>query len=109
MQMPEHRAVQRDGASGSQRGPKLQLPWKSKSRDDVLKAQDKATMKAAKRQRQQSVEEGKELRKLKMDSMDDNRLKVFLGEEINRLENENLVSNYIHNYACTCTCMHVCS
>ena len=85
----------------SQTSSKSHILGKSKTKEDTaLKAQRKATMKAAKREREKSMREGKEKRKQKMDSMDEAKLREFLGNDINRLETENIVS---FNIMCCCS------
>ena len=54
----------------------------------------KAKMQAEKLQRERSVKESKEKKIREMKEMDEKDLKIFLESEINRLENENLVSSY---------------
>ena len=68
-----------------------------KPKGDVVqsKTEEKAMMKAKKRERERSVKEAKENRGKTMKGMNEHKLKSYLEAEVNQLETENLVrSNF---------------
>ena len=70
---------------------------KTKEEQARAKAEEKGRMKAKKLEREKTMRETKRRRKVDMEKMDEAKLKEYLGNQINRLERDNMVSGY---YSC---------
>ena len=71
---------------------------KSKTKEEQAraKAEEKDKMKAQKLEREKTIRDSKRRRKIDMEKMDEAKLKEYLGNQINRLEQENMVSFLTH-------------
>ena len=67
---------------------------KTKEEQARAKAEEKDRMKAKKLEREKTMRESKRRRKVDIEKMDEAKLKEYLGDEINRLERDNMVSSY---------------